>query len=233
MEKKRRIVSKLIFALVIAAVLSLCFVGTTLARYASGASGSGTVQVAKWNVSFGEGSTAVDVEFDKISPSKEVYTDGGEARSKESAKTLVAKISSNDTAVVADVTVTAGAITFSEEDTKKFDTTIGADQNKWMEGNLEGAPSQKDVADLFSVTLYCNKTGSTPSDSDTGTEGATAAKLQPGENLYIYAVVTWTSADDVLKGNADALDTWVGTHISGIQFTLTFSAVQGSELPTT
>lgn len=230
MEKKRRIVSKLIFALVIAAVLSLCFVGTTLARYASGASGSGTVQVAKWDVSFGVGSTAV--EFGMISPSEKEYTDGGEERSNESAKTHVATISSNDTEVVADVTVTAGAITFSEEDTRNFDNTNGADQNKWTEVSQEGAPSQKDVADLFSVTLYYNKTG-TPSDSDTEIEGATAVELQPGENLYIYAVVTWTSADDSLKGNADALDTWVGTHISGIQFTLTFSAVQGSELPTT
>ncbi len=232
MEKKRRIVSKLIFALVIAAVLSLCFVGTTLARYASGASGSGTVQVAKWNVSFDVGSTSTVVDFGMISPSEKEYTDGGEVRSKESAKTHVATISSNDTDVVADVTVTAGAITFSEEDTRNFDTTIGADQNKWTEVSQEGAPSQKDVADLFSVTLYYNKTGR-PSDSVTEIKGATAIELQRGENLYIYAVVTWTSADVLLKGNADALDTWVGTHISGIQFTLTFSAVQGSELPTT
>ena len=123
-------------------------------------------------------------------------------------------------------------ISKSEEDTRNFDNTNGADQNKWTEVSQEGAPSQKDVADLFSVTLYYNKTG-TPSDSGTEIEGATAVELQPGENLYIYAVVTWTSADDSLKGNADALDTWVGTHISGIQFTLTFSAVQGSELPTT
>ena len=40
MEKKKRIVSKLIFALVIAVIVSMCFVGTTLARYASGSNGS-------------------------------------------------------------------------------------------------------------------------------------------------------------------------------------------------
>ena len=255
MEKKRRIVSKLIFALVIAAVLSLCFVGTTLARYASGASGSGTVQVAKWNVSFDD-TASTTVSFGMISPSEAVYTDGGEARSNVSDKMLVATIT-NKSDVEADVTVTINysELTFKDGTTPTpNDVTFGTGSD-WSSGTntdpgSDGytAPTRKNVESLFSFNFYTSTTSSTATDSsvtavdessvtdsDTGISfkhPLSAGSTTP-QTLYVFVEVVWTSADDTLEDNADALDTWVGQNVATLGVTLHFSAVQGSELPTT
>ena len=52
MVKKKRIVSKLILALVVLTAISCCFLGSTFARYTSGGSGASSVDVAKWDVQF-------------------------------------------------------------------------------------------------------------------------------------------------------------------------------------
>lgn len=248
MEKKRRIVSKLIFALVIAAVLSLCFVGTTLARYASGASGSGTVQVAKWDVSFGEGSTAV--EFGKLSPSDAVYTDDGTARSNASDRMLVATIT-NKSDVEADVTVT---INYSELTFKDYTAPTPKDVafgngSDWSSGTNTDpgsvgytAPTRKNVESLFSFNFFTGTSSAAESataaessvtDNDTGISFTLSPGSTTPQTLYVFVEVVWTSADDTLEGNADALDTWVGKNVATLGVTLHFSAVQGSKLPTT
>lgn len=230
MVKKKRIVSKLILALVVLTAISCCFLGSTFARYTSGGSGSSTITVAKWDVSFGE-SSETPVDFGMLSPDDTAYSDSGTNRSHTSKKMLVATIT-NSSAVEADVTVTVGGITV---------TPVGGAESYgsgYTESSTENAPSEEQVKGLFSVQLYYDA-DDLDAEADTATDalnsGATVVMAAGNETpvvLKIYAVVTWTSSDTTLKTNSDALDTWVGENIASIGSTLTFTAVQGSESAT-
>lgn len=46
MTQKRKLVSKLFVAVVVLTLVSCCFLASTFARYTSGGSGTGTVEVA-------------------------------------------------------------------------------------------------------------------------------------------------------------------------------------------
>lgn len=227
MEKKKRIVSKLIFALVIAVIVSMCFVGTTLARYASGSNGSSSTKIATWKVTITtDGTNATDtktIELGMLSPAEEAYSEGS-VRSHSTGRTKVAQIViEND--VEADLTITAGAI---EATGSGFD-----DGNTYAEGDVDGAPSKAQVESLFSVKLYINEDAD-KADSATEYTSATLKTLATGTHtIYVYAEATWTSADESLKGDADALDTWIGANVTSFGFDLTYSAVQGSEAPAT
>lgn len=221
MEKKKRIISKLIFVLVLAAVVSMCFVGTTLARYASGGDGTATTTVAKWDVDFAIGAEKV-VDLGKLSPDAGVYQ-AESVRSHTSDRTLVATIT-NKSDVSAAITVSKSDIAFNP------DSSFGL--TAWTETSTDGAPTADQVKGLFTITIYTN----TSNNAGAATEYSSPVTLGPGNEtetvLYVYAEVTWTSADETLKGNADALDTWVGQNITSFSTTLTFDAVQASEQPT-
>ena len=75
MVKKKRIVSKLILALVVLTAISCCFLGSTFARYTSGGSGASSVEVAKWDVQF-DAETETPVELGMISPAETAYDAG-------------------------------------------------------------------------------------------------------------------------------------------------------------
>ena len=53
MEKsdKKRILTRVLIVIAALTLLSCCFLGSTFARYVTSAGGSGTVGVAKWDVS--------------------------------------------------------------------------------------------------------------------------------------------------------------------------------------
>ena len=246
MEKKKRIVSKLIFALVIAVIVSMCYVGTTLARYATGDTGSATTSIAKWSLSFGENVSTTPVSFDSLSPASDAFgSDSGTDRSNTTGLKLIATLT-YDIGVDADVTITLEKGTEPDAGVKFNYVKVGATSNEepefgstaWSRGTVindsTAAPARSDVDGLFSVSLAYNTTKST-----TGTTlitDGTAFEITAGTGtLYLYASVTWTSADTRL-GSAtisDALDTWVGENVASVGFNISYSAVQASEAPAT
>lgn len=229
MEKKKRIISKLIFVLVLAAVVSMCFVGTTLARYVSSDSGTATTSVAKWDVDFGvQGSGTI--EFGDLSPDSKEYSSVDSAennRFHSTGKKHVATIA-NTGDVNANVTIAVG-----ETITYTGTGSAFAGGSAWTSETVvtnESVPVKANVDKLFTIDLYYGTTNSAESATTEVTSAAIPVVATTGE-IYVYAEVTWTSDDYDLETNADKLDTWVGENIETVSFALTFDAVQASELP--
>ena len=215
MEKKKRIVSKLVLALVLVAVVSMCFVGVTLARYVSGTNGSSTANVAKWDVSFGDEET-ISVTFGAFSPSEAAYADSS-VRTNESVRTQAVVIANNGD-VEADVTLTLkGAMKVTKASgAEEFGTT------GYTETSIDDNPTEDQVKGLFTFKFYDAASGGEEIES------GTAFTLAPSGSKMIYATIVWTSADATLKTKADDLDTWVGENIESVGINFTISAVQGS-----
>lgn len=213
MTKRKNVVSKMLLLVLILTLISCCFLGSTFARYTSSGKGTGTLQVAKWDVTNEKGNIAV--EFDKLSPAMEAYEGGSSysaehVRSHSSGKVLVATIANNGD-VSAEVTFTTSNITLE-----------GAGYG------TDSAPTEDAVKGLFSIALYL---GTDASDTDTTTplETKTIAK---GEKLYIFAQATWTSDDQTVFGAAaDERDTWVGKNVTSVSWTISYTADQATELP--
>lgn len=211
MTQKRKLVSKLFVAVVVLTLVSCCFLASTFARYTSGGSGTGTVEVATWAIS-GPGAGGINATFDKLSPSKDAYDNT--PRKHSTAPVLVATISNTGDADAL-VTLTTGA------------STITAPAGGWVdytESAIEG---------LFTIALYTSTTNGA-ADSVDGLTAYTVAINVPATSgtLYVYAVVTWTSDDETVKGEAaDTRDTWVGENVTGVSFDISYTAVQNSQLP--
>lgn len=211
MTQKRKLVSKLFVAVVVLTLVSCCFLASTFARYTSGGSGTGTVEVATWKIT-GEGEGQINAQFNQLSPSMDEYVDT--PRTHSTAPVLVATIS-NTGDVDALVTLTTGA------------STITAPAGGWVdytESAIEG---------LFTIALYTSTTNGAAVSVD-GLNAYTVAINVPATSgtLYVYAVVTWTSDDDTVTGeDADARDTWVGENVTGVSFDISYTAVQDSQLP--
>lgn len=243
MVKKKRIVSKLILALVVLTAISCCFLGSTFARYTSSSTGKATVTVAEWNVSFGTLGTAEAI-FDEdvsLSPAKEAWTSGTTtAQNKRTHSTDTVKVViTNSGDVDAFVTVTipenGEVVTLNGSDEYASDST-GITESNYTQKDV--APTQAQVADLFDLKVTYNEsdigadTGADPFTLGTG-DGA-GVKVPAGKTLNLFLCVTWTSADgdDATSGAvADAIDTWAGKYVTSVAYTLNFLAVQDSELP--
>lgn len=215
MTQKRKLVSKLFVAVVVLTLVSCCFLASTFARYTSGGDGTGTVNVATWKIT-GKGTGdagEINATFNKLSPSMEEYV--GTDRTHSTAPVLVATIS-NTGDVDALVTLTTGASTIT--------APAGGWENPYTESEIEG---------LFTIKLYTSDTDGA-ADSVTGLTAYDEALNVPATNgtLYVYAVVTWTSDDDTVKGEpADARDTWVSENVTGVSFDISYTAVQNSQIP--
>ena len=212
MTQKRKLVSKLFVAVVVLTLVSCCFLASTFARYTSGGSGTGTVEVATWAIS-GPGAGGISATFDKLSPSMDEYVDTD--RTHSTAPVLVATIK-NTGDVDALVTLTTGASTIT--------APAGGWENPYTESEIEG---------LFTIKLYTSDTDGA-ADSVAGLTAYDEALNVPATNgtLYVYAVVTWTSDDKTVTGEpADARDTWVSENVTGVSFDISYTAVQNSELP--
>ena len=214
MTQKRKLVSKLFVAVVVLTLVSCCFLASTFARYTSGGSGTGTVNVATWKIT-GKGTGdagEINATFNKLSPSKAAYVDT--ARTHSTAPVLVATIK-NTGDVDALVTLTTG------------ESTITAPAGGWVdytESAIEG---------LFTIKLYTS-TEEEVSPAVGDLTAYTVALNVPATSgtLYVYAVVTWTSDDETVKGAAaDTRDTWVGENVTGVSFDISYTAVQDSQLP--
>lgn len=195
----------MLLLVLILTLISCCFLGSTFARYTSSGSNKGTLNVAEWNVAYENGFEAV--EEAEISPSMDEYT--GEVRTHTSERKLVATI----------------------KNTGDVDALVELSAVVDVVNKIEGADATYDdevVKGLFTVNLYT----STSNDA----QGATAytKKLNVVAEsgvLYIFADITWTSDDESVSGTAaDERDTWVGENVTSIGFTVSYTAVQNSEV---
>lgn len=239
-KEKKRIASKLFAALVVLTLISCCFVGTTFARYTSTGSGVASVEVATWDIDFTNSTNVVtdttNVDFGMLSPSENSWETGsGVQQTNSTAHTYVAQITNNSD-VDADISLSAA--------TEATITLLTGDGHSYGDGyslvadGLEGnGATEAQVKGLFSIALYYSYSKEVTGCSAYTTPVTLYADPTEGQHdtLYVYAVVTWTtaySADDTSKGLVqDAIDTWVGQHVGSIQWTINYTAVQSSEQP--
>ena len=238
--KKMRIFSKLFAALVVLTLISCCFMGTTFARYTSTGTGTATVDVAKWDVDITAAGTTVGdtttLSFEELSPS--VAESNGTANRQKYSELMVAATITNKSEVDATVTISAGAIQLSGATMAEGTST-------------KAAPTKEQVASLFTLKLYTAKSDKI-TDLESGLESKALTEITTNSNsvtlkaktadgtldaLYVYAVVIWTSQDvGVSDSNGwvgDQLDTWAGINLTSVSWSLSYTAVQASELPTT
>lgn len=154
MENRQRTIRKLLWritaVLAVLAVVSICFVSGTFARYVSNRNGSTVTEVAKWDIDFTDGTKPVTnnftVKVGKLSPSKNAFTVGSDGtvtnRKKSSGAVLVLKIE-NKGDVDAYLSIT-GAVDTDEYGTKLIyygtysETAGGSNAYKNPEGAEEG-----------------------------------------------------------------------------------------------
>lgn len=145
MENRQRSIRKLLWritaVLAILAVVSICFVSGTFARYVTKKSGSTTTEVAKWDIDVSTDGTLTASTFalvNKLSPSKAAFTVGSDGtvtnREKSSGTVLVLKIE-NKGDVDAQLVITPPekkALTFYVYDTEG--KTRPATDDDWGDG---------------------------------------------------------------------------------------------------
>lgn len=221
MKQKTRIASKLFAALVVLTLISCCFLGTTMARYTSAGTGTATVTVAKWDINVGDNNQfAVNWDSNKLSPSASGYnTEDPGPVSNETAVVAVATIeNAGDVDALVTVNQVAFSVTTSTGEQKDYKTKLSDD------GEIDVYLA--DVEGLFKLYLY--------TDAD-GTTSLTELSVDSGETKTIYGKVVWTTnykADDEFLGaRNDQLDTWVGENVVSVNWSLSYTAVQASELP--
>lgn len=233
MKQKTRIASKLFAALVVLTLISCCFLGTTMARYTSSSSGAAQVQVATWNVSItGAGTGSGTIGFGKLSPDDSVYK--GADRLNQTEVLQVATITNNSD-VEADITLTVGANSFAYGATSA--TTFNDAVELWDSlnrttniGSDVGDVTESDLLLMFTIVLYEDEDGTDPLDSTSFTLGTGATK-------NIYAKVVWKTDDTnstydsgvSSSVEADDMDTFVGMYVTTVNWSLSYTAVQGSE----
>ena len=225
MTQKKNIASKLVLVLFVLTLLSCCLLGSTFARYVSGGNGSASVGIAKWDVNV-DTSVESTIEFDKLSPSMDTAASGTN-RTHSTGLVKVAEIT-NSGEVDAEVTITVGEIDFAG-------ITFG-NGYEWQTDKVAGdGPSEAQVEALFSIKLYYTTENTAATDNEITSGTAIETKLaKNGGTFYIWAEVTWTSTDQQNGGTTfgDAVDTWVGKNVKKISYSLAYTAVQASELPT-
>lgn len=213
MTQKRKLVSKLFVAVVVLTLVSCCFLASTFARYTSGGSGTGTVEVATWKVT-GEGAGQINAQFKQLSPSMDEYVDT--PRKHSTAPVLVATIT-YEIDVNGILTLTVGEETI---------TKTAADWGTYDEGEIKG---------LFDIQLYLSNAKASSIADLTGKAVASDAEtpVSAGSGTYyVYAVVTWSSDVEGKTGtDADTRDTWVGANVTSVGYELSYTFVQNSELP--
>lgn len=226
MTKKKNIASKLVLVLFVLTLISCCLLGSTFARYVSGGTGSASVGIAKWDVNVNTSVTST-VTFSKLSPSMADKVEGGN-RTNSTGLVKVAEIT-NSGDVGATVTITVGDIDFGG---------VGFGSGYvWNDTFVDGdGPSEEQVRALFSIDLYYTTTDTGAKDNriTSGNAIGTALAKENGK-FYIWAEVTWTSTDQKNGGTVfgDKVDTWVGKNVKKISYSLSYTAVQNSELPPT
>lgn len=226
MTKRKGIVSKVVLVLVVLTLISGCFVGTTLARYASQGSGSATTSVANWRVSItGDAvSDSASMAFSNLSPSADAWA----AETTRSHSTDKIKVATIQNAGEVNATVTVSVDTAN---VKVYGLENDSNNASTTEVSFWGSYDKTTVLSLFSVALYYGTSDGAANATNSITSGTALATLAPSNTYYIYAEVTWESDDASGETAADELDTWVGNNVGSIVYTLSYTAVQASEVP--
>lgn len=216
MEKsdKKRILTRVLIVIAALTLLSCCFLGSTFARYVTDASGTAQIGVAKWDVSVTptSGTTVSAALGADLSPDKEAWTSGSSTKRQNSTKKALVAAISNSGEVDALVSLTG-------TDDVTLTATGYGDNNRTTAAEA-----------CFSIKLY---KGDDASDTDTTTAlDATENVAAKNGALYIFAEITWTTQDSGADGTAgDTLDTWIGQYATKVSWTLTYTAVQNSQIP--
>lgn len=228
MENRQRTIRKLLWritaVLAVLAVVSICFVSGTFARYVSNRSGSTVTEVAKWDIDFTDGSDAVvtnnfTVKVGKLSPSMANFptpeNNTVENRVKYSGAVLVLKIE-NKGDVDATLTITPpekNSLTFYGYDANGTDAAE-TEYSPWGSGfaidKEDGTvtkPSLKEAQAVITMQFALTTTQN-PDETDWkslddinfGSEQSPLtlkAKLESGETskYYFYVRSVWTSQD--------------------------------------
>lgn len=237
MTKKKNIASKLVLVLFVLTLISCCLLGSTFARYVSSGTGSATVGIAKWDVTGFSNSMGITV--DNISPSQdEKKGEHNEANPRKHMTEPAAAIATitNNSEVDAFVTVTLSGLSFQKEG----GSNVVFSANGWTDDDKK--PSQEEMMKTVQLQFATVATSS-PVEDDWqaltydagGSYEVYDGKLKAGGNtataVSIWFRVVWVSQDGT--NYADELDTWIGQNVEEISATLSYTAVQDSELPTT
>ena len=213
MTKRKNVVSKMLLLVLILTLISCCFLGSTFARYTTGTTGSGTLQVAKWDVSItGAATGEAELAFGQLSPAMKAYE--STPRTHSTAVVAVAAIE-YDLDVNATLTFTVGELTFKNNNA---DVTYG-----------EGYDVD-DLKEVFSITFYKDAEGNSPITIEGN--GTFTTTLSGQGTLNIYAKVTWTSDTEGVTGAAaDKRDTWIGANVTTVSCTFEYIAEQATQIP--
>ncbi len=242
--KKMRIFSKLFAALVVLTLISCCFMGTTFARYLSTTTGTASVTVAEWGITFADGTTTsnkeFEVDFGGLSPDMTERTtiDTSSKRTHSTGKVLVGTIQ-NTGDVTAVVTINYenanGEGLPYEVVTLKKDKNYAAGYGD-NAGALTGdGASMYQVYSLFSIELYYGYYENASTTPLASGQQVSLAGDNDGDNnnskIWIYAECVWTTHDELQPWVADAIDTWAGENVTKVGYTLNITAAQASEAP--
>lgn len=223
MTKRKNVVSKMLLLVLILTLISCCFLGSTFARYTSSGSGTGTLQVAKWDVSIEkEGDVSGDqttLNFDKLSPAKEAYdTETQTVRTHSTGRKLIATIT-----YTLDVNAT---FTFTVTDLEFKNSENGE------VAYGESGYSDEILRQVFTIKFYNAVSGGDELTMDENAYTTTLSATDEEKTLNIYAEIIWTSDTEGVTGEAaDKRDTWIGANVTTVSCTFGYTAVQATELP--
>lgn len=206
MEKsdKKRILTRVLIVIAALTLLSCCFLGSTFARYVTNADGSGTVGVAKWDVSVTT-SASGSYTFTKLSPDMAADGTEGDRTNSTDSVTLLTVTNSSDVSAKVEYNVASF--------TPNWKTGYNSGE---QEGNYEKWGGLFNT--IFSISVSVDS-GHTDMVLD-----AKQSSTEP-DSLTLTATVTWKTVND-------EVDTWYGQWLESITVKINYTAYQNSELPT-
>ena len=260
MEKNSKRSAKLIVVLIALLLIACSLLGFTLARYITEErDGQGGVNIAQWNIGVEDATTeGAGTVTAMLSPAMEEYnneTHSSTGRTHtvaaDGSKGLVIT-NNSDVAAIVTITITDGLKYYKNDGSGNEATTPSgsADTNpEWQNVTLSqiihpelGEGENASDYDSFSVKVY-NADGVAQTDP-TGTpnqeEGNVTYKIpleaKGGKLEVLIGEIIWetdlTSDTGENRGDyGDARDTWIGENVGSVGFAYSWSAVQGSEIP--
>lgn len=253
MEKNSKRSAKLIVVLIALLLIACSLLGFTLARYITEErDGQGGVNIAQWNIYDDSENAGADTVRAMLSPKKDVY-DGTNPRKNtvalEDSKGFRITNESDVDAVVT-LTITNGLKYYKNNGSGEEATTPtgSADTNpEWQNVTLSQIiHPETDDTSTFSVKVYKadsseDNTPYTDQDQeDTTVTYEITLEANGGYLEVLIGEITWTTDlqdeawldedNGVMPG--DLRDTWIGENVGSVGFAYSWSAVQGSEIPT-
>ena len=261
-EKNSKRSAKLIVVLIALLLIACSLLGFTLARYITEErDGQGGVNIAQWDIDWTDTLTTAEgtgAALAMISPAMEEYdsTNRTHAITDGDSKALIITNKSDVKAIVTlKITNKLNFYSNSEKDeeTGLPETVTKPTSAEWTNVELSqiitaAKPTGAEDGELALVKVY-TKDGTEKKDSgltkDTqGNVTTYKITLDVGEKLEVtIGVITWTTdldsddssgsgGDDNRGTYGDARDTWIGENVGSVGFAYSWSAVQGSQVPT-